>query len=65
MNFYLIDEVIDKIVPIDLDAGKQIGNLAKIKNYLSQAKVAAIILGAILVAILIALIVLIFKKRKK
>lgn len=61
----IIDKIVDKIIPKQLNPLSGLSALGKLKDYFAQARIAAIILGVILVSILIALIVLIIKKNKK
>jgi hypothetical protein len=61
MNMYLLN----KIIPKGLNPFSALSEVGKIKGYVSQAKLAAFIIGGILIAILIALTILIIKKTKK
>ena len=64
-SFVVLDKILDKIIPKQLNPLSGLSALGNIKGYFAQAKIAAIVLGVILVLILIALIVLIIKKNKK
>lgn len=57
--------LLNKIIPKALNPFSSLDAIGKIKDYVSQAKLAAFILGGILIAILIALVVLIIKKSKR
>ena len=60
-----IKTIIDKIIPKAINPFSALNNLGNIKDYFAQAKLAAFVLGGILIAILIALIILILKKLRK
>lgn len=59
------NSIFDKIIPKEINPLAGLSNLGKIKEYMGQAKLGAIILFSLLGAILIALIVLMFKRVKK
>lgn len=56
--------LLNKIIPKALNPFRPLSEIGKIKNYISQAKLATFIIGGILIAILIALVILIIKKSK-
>lgn len=60
----VIDNIIDKIIPKEINPISGLSNLGKIPGYIAHAKLGAYILFGLLAAILITLIILIFKKRK-
>lgn len=57
--------ILEKIIPKPLNPLSGLEEIGKIKDYVAQAKIAAFIIGGILLGILIALIILIIKKSKK